>query len=214
MRLGNPTKASSATLKSSFFTISAGEQGFNGKQAILLKNYSPRISRTGCSIKMDPAWNFLEFEEGGFLYLSNLLLDNFLKGLVVYEAWQLSSSEPLFILNHILLNFTVDCKTNEQVRVAEWVLGPWQSQLLDKYIFEIDTTIWLWMLAGRSSWWWPHLHGFCCTWRYVEPLDVLTWQPRVFGDFSPHSEVLPQHRKHTDMSIECHLISRAAVDCR
>lgn len=73
------------------------------------------------------ACDFFQLEEGGLFQLFDLLLDNFLKGLVVYESRQLSATVLSFIISHFPLNFPVDCNGNELVKdkqASQCLAGP------------------------------------------------------------------------------------------
>lgn len=61
------------------------------------------------------ARHFFEFEDSRPFQLFDLLLDHALKGLVVYESWQFSSTVPPLILSHLSFNIPVDCYANEFV---------------------------------------------------------------------------------------------------
>lgn len=79
------------------------------------------------SIMITRACDFFQLEEGGLFQLFDLLLDNFLKGLVVYEARQLSATVLSFVISHFPLNFPVDCNGNELVKdkqASQYSAGP------------------------------------------------------------------------------------------
>lgn len=79
------------------------------------------------SIMITRACDFFELEEGRLFQLFDLLLDNFLEGLVVYEPRQLSATVLSFILSHFPLNFPVNCNGNELVKdkqASQYSAGP------------------------------------------------------------------------------------------
>lgn len=128
-RLGNPMKLLSATLNSSFFTISKTKQ--NQKVINTRSNNNSNALHmwrvcNHCSIIMRHACHFSELHDSRLFQLFDLLLDHVLKGLEVYEPWQFSSTVLSFILSHLFINVPVDCNgdefVNEKKQVKTWLV--------------------------------------------------------------------------------------------
>lgn len=60
--------------------------------------------------------HLLEFLDSRFFKLFDVLLDHALKGLVVDESWQFSTTVLSFILSYLSLNVPVDCNMNGFVK--------------------------------------------------------------------------------------------------
>lgn len=69
-----------------------------------------------CGIMIRHTCHFFDFQDSRLFKTFDVLLDHVLKGLVVDEPWQFSSTVLSFVLSYFSLNIPVDCNMNEFVK--------------------------------------------------------------------------------------------------